>query len=57
MEWKITLKLSLLESEFAAMYLVGVNVEFLPLAVRFLFVGGTNTIPPGVIIVTCSDEL
>jgi len=27
-------------------FLVGVNVEFFPLAVRLLFVGGTNTIPP-----------
>ena len=31
-------------------YLVGVKVEFLPLAVRFLFVGGTKTIPPDVMI-------
>ena len=36
----------------ARYYLVGVNVEFLPLAVRLLFVGGTNTIPPDVMIVS-----
>ena len=30
--------------------LVGVNVLVFPLAVRFLLVGGTNTIPPDVIM-------
>ena len=40
----------------ARYYLVGVNVEFLPLAVRLLFVGGTNTIPPDVVMTSVNNH-
>ena len=43
---------SWLESFLPLIDLVGVNVEFFPLAVRLLFVGGTNTIPPDVVMVS-----